>query len=73
MKLQLMQMNLYNRSESTINPPVEVNTLEEAVRMSFFTSEATQEEVNEFLQEFEEKDNMFISNGEELCIIFFKV
>lgn len=72
MKLQLMEMDLYNRSNTHLRDAIEVNSFEEAVRVSLFNDGVTDEDVNQMVDTFTEMPDKFVCDGEELVIIFFK-
>lgn len=75
MKLLRVDINLYDRTQSDVQPIIEVQSLDEAIRKTFFKEgyDVEQYEVDNILAEFVEKDNMFIADGDELSTIFFKV
>lgn len=75
MKLQFMEMDLEDRSHTHLHPPIEVNSFEEAIRKQMFKPgyKVEQYEIDQFLAEFVEEENMFIADGDTLCSIFFKL
>lgn len=75
MKLLRVDINLYDRTQSDVQPIIEVQNFDEAIRKTFFNEgyDVEQYEVDNILAEFVEKDNMFIADGDELSTIFFKV
>lgn len=75
MKLQFMEMDLSDRQNTHLHPPIEVNSLEEAIRKQMFKPEyeVEQYEIDGIVADFVEKDNMFIADGDQLCTIFFKL
>lgn len=75
MKLQYMEMDLSDRSNTHLHEAIEVNSFEEAVRKQMFKPEyeIEQYEIDNIVADFVEKDNMFISDGDQLCCIFFKL
>lgn len=75
MKLLRVDVNIYDRTQSDVQPVIEVESLEEAIRKTFFQPNypVEQYEIDNIVAEFVEKDNMFIADGDELSTIFFKV
>ena len=75
MKLLRVDINLYDRTQSDVQPIIEVASFDEAIRKTFFAEgyAVEQYEVDNIVAEFIEKDNMFIADGDELSTIFFKV
>lgn len=74
MKLQMLEISIYDRSNTNLHPPIEVNSFEEAIVKTHFKEgyKFEQYEVDEIVAAFTEKDNMFIADGDELCTIYFK-
>ena len=74
MKLQMLEISIYDRSNTTIRPQIEVKDFREAILKTHFKegSDVQDYEIDEIVSCFEEKDNMFIADGDEICTIYFK-
>lgn len=74
MKLQMLEISIYDRSCTTIHPPIEVKDFREAIVKTHFKDDYDVQdyEIDEIEAAFVEKDNMFIADSDELCTIYFK-
>lgn len=74
MKLQMLEISIYDRSNTTLHPQIEVNDFREAIVKTHFKEgyDVQDYEIEEIESAFVEKDNMFIADGDELCTIYFK-
>jgi len=75
MKLQFMEMDLTDRSNTHLHEAIEVNSFEDAVRKQMFKPDyaVEQYEIDNIVADFVEKDNMFIADGDIAVFIFFKL
>lgn len=74
MKLQMLEISIYDRSCTTLHPPIEVKDFREAIVKTHFKEgyDVQDYEIDEIEAAFVEKDNMFIADGDEICTIYFK-
>lgn len=74
MKLQMLEVSIYDRSNTTLHPPIEVKDFREAVLKTHFKEgyDVEDYEIDGIVAAFVEKDNMFIADGDEICTIYFK-
>lgn len=75
MKLQMLEISIYDRSNTTLHPVIEVADFREAILKTHFEVgyDVQDYEIDEIEAAFVEKDNMFIADGDEISVIYFKV
>lgn len=72
MKVQLLEMDLIDKSNTHLHEPIEATDLKDAITKLFFNGEQGTQEVLEMMEDFEEKEDMWLCDGEELVYILFK-
>lgn len=72
MKVQMLEMDMLDKSNTHLHEPIEATDLKDAITKLFFNGQQGTGEVLEMMGDFVEHKDKWVCDGEELVYILFK-